>query len=299
MDCPSAEVTFTPQIPTVLLLIDQSLSMDESFGDESRWDAVRDALTGPGGVIEALEGQVRFSLALYSSRNGFSMGRECPLLTEVAPAMDNLESIRTVYDAAEPIDDTPTGDAMLAVTESLVAFQDAGPKVIVLATDGEPDTCADPDPSSSQGRQAARTQSVEAVRAAFDAGIRTYVISVGTDIGEVHLQDLANAGMGWEEGEPEAAFYVPADQEAMIQTFSTIVDEVRDCVLSLDAEILPGQGGRGTVTINGDIIPFEDPDGWRVNSPSEIELTGESCDRIQAGNVEVLVEFTCEALVPS
>src|SRR5690606_15025020 len=123
MDCPSAEVTFTPQIPTVLLLIDQSLSMDESFGDESRWDAVRDALTGHGDVIEALEGQVRVGLALYSGRNGCSMGREYPLLSEVAPAMDNLESRRTVYDADEPIDDTPTGDAMLAVTESLVAFQ--------------------------------------------------------------------------------------------------------------------------------------------------------------------------------
>lgn len=299
MDCPSAEVTFTPQIPTILLLIDQSLSMDESFGDQSRWDAVREALTGPGGVIEALEGQVRFGLALYSSRNGFSMNRQCPLLTEVVPAIDNLYAIQTVYDAAEPIDDTPTGDAMTAVAASLLAFEEEGPKVIVLATDGEPDTCADPDPPSGPRPAEARAQSVAAVQAAFETGIRTHVISVGSDIGEVHLQDLANAGIGWQEGDPNATYYVPADQAAMIETFSTIVDEVRDCVLTLDAEILPGQGDRGTVTVNGEVIPFEDPDGWRVNSPSEIELTGAACTLIQGGNVDVRVEFTCEALVPS
>jgi len=292
MDCPSAVVNFTPQIPTVVLLIDQSSSMNEDFGDDSRWDAVRDALIEPGAVIDSLQDRVRFGLALYSSRNGFS-GGECPLLTEVAPAVDNLAAIDEVYSDADPIDETPTGDSLVAVTADLVALDVDGPKVIVLATDGEPDTCEVPNPQ--QGQQ----QSIDAVTAAFEAGIRTFVISVGNEVGEDHLQDLANAGVGWEDGDPQAEYYVPADQDAMIAAFSGIIDGVRDCILTLDTAILPGQADRGTVTVNGDAIPFDDPDGWRVNSSTEIELTGAACDLIQGGDVDVVVEFTCEALVPT
>lgn len=293
MDCPSAEVTFTPQIPTVLLLIDQSGSMTTRFGRQSRWDAVRDALTAEEGVIDSLQGQVRFGLALYTSHNGSLSGNICPILTEVPPAIDNLAAISAVYDEAEPEEETPTGDAIFVVTESLSAFSEPGPKVIVLATDGEPDTCAEPNPQRGQAL------AIEAVEAAYAAGIRTYVIAVGNEIGQEHLQDIANAGAGWQDGDPLVPFYQPADQAAMIETFSSIVQDVRECVLTLDGAILPGQEDRGTVTINGDVVPFNDPDGWRVNSPSEIELTGAACELIQGGNVDVRVEFTCEALVPS
>lgn len=293
LECPSAEVTFTPTIPTVVLLIDQSGSMTQNFGGVTRWNAVRDALTGAGGVIESLQGQVRFGLALYTSHDGNQGGAQCPILTEVAPALDNLAAIQAVYDPADPEDETPTGEALAVVASSLLEFAEAGPKIIVLATDGEPDTCAQPNPQNGQD------ESIDAVEAAFTAGIETFVISVGNDVGTEHLQDLANAGIGWQDGDPLATYYVPADQQAMIDTFSTIVGGVRDCRLVLDAEILPGQGDRGTVTINGELVPYEDPDGWHVLSPTEIELVGEACEQIQGGNVDVRVEFTCEALVPS
>jgi hypothetical protein len=46
------------------------------------------------------------------------------------------------------------------------------------------------------------------------------------------------------------------------------------------------------------VIPYDDPNGWRVNSPTEIELLGDACALIQAGDVDVQVEFTCHAILP-
>ncbi len=109
---------------------------------------------------------------------------------------------------------------------------------------------------------------------------------------------MANAGTGWMPGDPDAPFYVPSDADAMVAAFQEIINGARSCVLTLDGAILPGQADQGTVTVNGVEIIFDDPNGWQVNSPTEIEILGTSCEAIQEGNVEITVEFTCDAIVP-
>jgi len=292
MDCPSAEVQFEPIVPTVILLIDQSGSMTAGFDGTNRWDAVRTALIDPvDGVIAALEDDVRFGLALYTS-NGGDAGGACPVLAEVDPVVGNLAAITDIYEDESPTGDTPTGDSIDVVVAALAADMSEGPKIIVLATDGEPDTCEVPNPQEGQ------EEAITAVENAYTEEVQTFVISVGSDVSETHLQALANAGVGWMPGDPDAPFYVPSDQDAMVAAFEEIINGVRSCVLTLDTAILPGQGDQGTVTVNGVEIPFDDPDGWQVNSATEIELLGASCDAIQQGDVEVTVEFTCQAIVP-
>ncbi len=292
MDCPSAEVQFEPVVPTVILLIDQSGSMNNGFDGTNRWDAVRTALIDPDtGVIAALQDSVRFGLALYTS-NGGDAGGECPTIAEVEPVVGGLGAITDVYEDESPTGDTPTGDSIDVVVASLADDMTDGPKIIVLATDGEPDTCEIPNPQTGQ------VEAITAVENAFTEDVQTFVISVGNDVSEGHLQDLANAGVGVMPGDPDAPFYVPSDQAAMVAAFEEIINGVRSCVLTLDTAILPGQADQGTVTVNGMEIPFDDDDGWRVNSPTEIELLGASCEAIQAGDVEVTVEFTCQAIVP-
>lgn len=292
MDCPSAQVQFEPVIPTVVLLIDQSGSMTSGFDGTNRWDAVRDALIDPAtGVITNLQSTVRFALALYTS-NGGDAGGECPLITEVDATLDNLAAITSVYVDEDPSGDTPTGDSVDAVVAALADDMSDGPEIIVLATDGEPDTCEVPNPQTGQ------TEAITAVENAYTDDVRTFVISVGNDVSEDHLQDLANAGVGWVDGDPDAPFYVPSDQAAMVDAFEQIIYGARSCVLTLDTAILPGQANEGTVTVNGVEIPFDDPNGWTVNGPTEIELLGSSCEAIQEGEVDISVEFTCEAIVP-
>ena len=292
MDCPSAEVQFEPVVPTVILLIDQSGSMTAGFDGSNRWDVVREALIDPvTGVIAALENDVRFGLALYTS-NGGGEPDVCPVLVEEAPVIMGLDAITDAYTGQSPTGDTPTGDSIDVVAAALADDMTEGPKIIVLATDGEPDTCEVPNPQEGQ------EEAVTAAENAYTDGIETFVISVGNDVSEEHLQDMANAGTGWLPGDPDAPFYVPSDADAMVAAFEEIINGARSCVLTLDTAILPGQADQGTVTVNGVEITFDDPNGWQVNSPTEIELLGTSCDAIQEGNVEITVEFTCAAIVP-
>ena len=290
--CADAVVKFEAQTPTVLLLIDQSGSMTAEFGGTDRWEAVYNALLDPqDGLVPNLEDKIRFGMALYTSFDG-SEGGECPVITATAPTLNNYAAIEASYDAADPADETPTGESIAAVTPSLVMDPSPGNKVIVLATDGEPDTCAEPNPQN--GQQA----SVDAAAAAFDQGVRIYVISVGDEVSDQHLQDVANAGLGVGQGEPDAPFYKANDGQALAQAFAEIVDGVRDCKLDLDGKVAEGGEAECKVSINDVPVPYGTEDGWQLNGPSEIELVGGACDAIQDGEVEVSIECACGIVTP-
>src|SRR5258707_665443 len=80
------------------------------------------------------------------------------------------------------------GEVPLEAARVLSDFDAPGAKIIVLATDGEPDTCEEPNPQN--GGPAA----IAAASTAFSAGIHTYVLSVGGDVRSA--QQMANAGAG-------------------------------------------------------------------------------------------------------
>ena len=290
--CADQNVTFDVQTPTVVLLIDQSGSMTASFGNVSRWEAVRDALVDPvDGVVAQLESQVRFGLTLYTSFNGFD-GGTCPVLTEVPPALDNYQAIADTFNMNQPEDETPTGESIAAVTQALLADPWPDEKIIVLAADGEADTCALPNPQNGQ------PEAIAAAQDAFNQGIKTFIIGVGNQVSQQHLQDMANAGQGVGPNDPDAPFYQPQDKAALVQAFEDIINGVRSCVLTLNGMIVQGMEESCTVTVNGMDVPYDDPNGWKVNNPSEIELVGQACEAIQQGTVEVDVVCTCDAIIP-
>ena len=290
--CADADVKFEAQTPTVLLLIDQSGSMTENFGGTDRWDAVYDALLDQDdGLVPDLEDKIRFGMALYTSFDG-NEGGECPVITATTPALNNYAAIEASYEAAKPEDETPTGDSIAAVTPTLVMDPSPGNKVIVLATDGEPDTCAEPNPQN--GQQA----SVDAAAAAFAQGVRLYVISVGAEVSDEHLQDVANAGVGVGQGDPNAPFYKANDADALAAAFAEIVEGVRDCKLDVDGKVAEGGEAECVVSVNGEPVPYGTDDGWQLNNPSEIELVGGSCDAIQDGDVAVSIKCACGVVTP-
>ena len=288
-DCPDAAVKFEPQTPTVMLLIDQSGSMTEDFGGTDRWQAVYDALLDQDdGLVPGLQDEIRFGMALYT---GFDGGRECPVITATNPELNNYAAINASYENSKPEDETPTGDSLEAVTPTLVMDPTEGNKIIVLATDGEPDTCAEPTPQNGQD------ESVDAARKAFDQGVRTYVISVGDDVSDEHLQDVANAGVGVGPGDPNAPFYKANDADALAEAFAEIVEGVRDCKLSLDGQVSEGGESECNVSVNGMIVPYGDDNGWQLNNPGEVELVGDACDAIQNGEVQVSIKCACGIVV--
>jgi nitric oxide reductase activation protein len=56
-----------------------------------------------------------------------------------------------------------------------------GPRYLVLITDGEPDTCSEPDPQNGQ------EQALQAAQEAHQRGIEMYVVGVSSDVGVSHL----------------------------------------------------------------------------------------------------------------
>lgn len=331
--CIDVDVDFTPQVPTVLLLIDRSGSMNAGgkFGEavqaavddgtyalgdcaehnDWRWNVVRDVLMNPTkGIVKPLEGSVRFGLSLYSSENGqvkagkpeeIDETKMCPLLIEVPIALLNHQAMLDEFKCDDIADDTPTGESLLAAAATLNAFQEPGPKVIVLATDGEPDSCECPDTGNSVPAKCnepgvsaqIKDQVVATAKEIHDGDITVHVINVSTPSEaalQKHLADVAEAGGG--------NVYPGFSPGALSTAFDDIINGVRSCVIDLSGEIAKGKASTGVITLDGEALTLDDADGWQVNSPSQIELLGAACDAIKSGQHDLSIKFPCESFEP-
>ena len=293
--CPSVSVGARRVTPTVIVLVDQSSSMTADFGSSNRWDALRDSLLDPtDGLIASLEDQVRFGLTLYSARaDGSDSGPpigECPLLTQVEAMVGNYDAIRAVYEAADPIDETPTGDSIDAVLDDWLGMPDrpTDPTILILATDGEPDRCEELNPQNGQA------EAIAAVERAFANDIRTYVISVGSGVSTDHLQDVANAGLGVAAG-ADADFWVAGDDAGLRDALREIVAGELSCTLELSSALEDvSEACMGTVVLNGEELPCDDPDGWRAVDADTIELQGAACDELlTSAGATLTATFPC------
>jgi hypothetical protein len=327
--CIDVDVDFEPQVPTVMLLIDRSGSMKaEGFGsavqaavdagtyvlgdcpmnNDWRWNVVRDVLMNPTkGIVKPLEDRVRFGLSLYSSQNGQlvdgvpDVTKACPVLIDVAISLGNHQPMLDQLKCDDISDDTPTGESLLAAATTLNGFTEPGPKVIVLATDGEPDNCECPDfvgnvPDKCKEPglpQLIKDQVVATAQQIHGDDITVHVINVSTP-GEAalqqHLEDVALAGGG--------KVYPGFSPGALSEAFEEIINGVRSCKIDLDGEIAVGKESSGTVTLDGEALLLDDADGWQVNTPSQIELLGAACEAIKKGGHDLAVKFPCEAFEP-
>jgi len=323
--CASIDVEVTKVVPTVLLLVDQSSSMESTFDGvqtdgaagfpNSRWVNLRDSLmNADGGIVKKYEGDVEFGLALYSANDGDEKPpavATCPIMKVVPFAKTNHGAINAAYAPEVPIDDTPTGEAVKAAA----GLDDAGapidggfaslvtgrPKVIVLATDGEPATCAN---LVATGAPQAQQLVVDNVKAAYRAGIKTYVITVGSNVSEGHQQAVANAGFGYFDGgadsgpDANAPLIRTSNQAQLAAAFDSIIFGVRSCSFTLKGSVVSGTEALGDVQLNGAPLTINDPNGWKLTSPTEIEILGTSCNTIKTSDAKVTVRFPCNGFIP-
>ena len=302
--CAEVRVEGRPVTPTVILIVDQSGSMTARFGDDDRWNALRDFLMDtPDGFIASLEDQVEFGLAMYSAisdDDGNPVDPDmCPAVEYVPPALNNYDAIDAVYAPADPLDDTPTGDSIMWVLDRWrsIPDPDPDPTIFILATDGEPDRCEELDPQTDE----ARDEAVAAVEETYTEGIRTFVISVGDEVGRDHLQDVANAGLGRGPGDDDAPFWVAGDADGLETALRDIVGGVLSCEVNLEGSIEDTEEAcaSGTVRLNGETVPCDDENGWSVVDDDTIRLNGEACDELQAGTGATLdATFPCGVIAP-
>lgn len=289
-ECAAVEVDTSPVTPTVVLLVDQSGSMWDDFGGMPRWVALENTLFDVAtGVIKPLEDDVRFGLALYSS-NGGNNGGQCPILTELDPSFGNHAQLAATYAAAMPINDTPTGESLAAVADKLADFPEDGPKIILVATDGEPDTCAVPNPQEGQ------PETIAAAQAAFANDIRTFVISVGAEVTDAHLQELANAGAGLPvQGPDNAPFYKTLNPAELVSAFEAVIGGFVGCEFVLDGVVDLDLVCEGEVLLDGE--PLECGEDWVLLDESTLKILGEACDTLADGELHTIdASWPCGAV---
>jgi hypothetical protein len=293
-DCPDVTLTGERTTPTVQLLLDQSGSMTEGFGNTDRWNAMVDALIdGTNGVVTTTQSAVIFGASLYTYDE--TADATCPRVTSVPRALDNLAAISTLLNDHDPDADTPTGASIQVTVDDFLANPPpaGSPPIIILATDGEPDTCADPDDSVN-----GRLESIAGASRAFDNGIRLYILSVGDDVGADHLQDMANAGVGNDPAQSgtQAPFFVADNPAELAQQLQQLVGSTLSCELALDGTVDAAAANSGHVVLNGtELTPGVD---WELVNGTTIRLLGDACDTLLASsNPTLSATFPCGVVV--
>lgn len=288
--CNPLSFNYSASPATVVLLIDRSGSMNFGFGSDTRWNVVGDALfRETDGLVPRLGDAARFGLAFYTSLDGF-LGGTCPMMDYTSPVLGDVDRLRQAFDGTFPLfdGDTPTGEAILEALDWLDEDNPTGPRYLVLITDGEPDTCAQPDPQNGQ------QEALQAAREAYDRGVEMYIVGVSSDVGESHLQQMANVAQGVRAGaqwgqDPDAVEPIVASEQddVLASQIQGALGDVRTCTIALgDAVDLEG---RFVVTLDGEEVP---PSEYAIED-RQLVLSGGACAQVLDDATTLDVQVPC------
>ena len=320
--CQETGVTFTPDIPTVFILVDRSTSM----WDNMYWDDLRDGILD---VVQRLHQDVRFGLGTFTGIQGST----CPLDLQSVATIDfnNFQPISDFYTTIQHpgvATETPTAAGLQRAHELLVADNAAfpGPKFILLVTDGNPDYC---DSGQVECRADVTVKVLQNLFADAAVPTRTFVVALPDQgIDQDWLRAFANAGAGQPVSAPQDTQYCsavlpetlallpgvpttwpvatygasmgpevpynvdPAQRDQLVAEIAGVIAGVKSCVFDLEGElqIVSGREAEGTVVIQtvdnptGAAQPYDASgvSGWKVNNGTQIELVGASCDTLRS-----------------
>ena len=242
---------------------------------KGRWAAVRNALIDPQkGVVTKLAGLVEFGVVVFGTQP------KCPIpATPVQPVINNLQAISNSLPMVQPGMFTPTGPALDWVYDNMIAAPGldtkGGPQIVILATDGEPNSCND-----------SRTNyqpSIDAITKGVSKGVKTYIISLADASGQFHdhLQQLANLGVSATAG-MDAPLYEPGTPEELEANLQLITGGAVGCDVALNGVIQSAKLCDGSVTLNGEALACNGKDGFILADPRHIRLQGAACKKLMA-----------------
>jgi hypothetical protein len=289
--------------PRVVLVLDGSCSMSTDYpangmqsanscvdNPKGRWAALRKALVDPQtGVVTKLQDVVQFGVAVFGTQP------KCPIPGDpVRPALHTLAMIQAKMPMVQPGMYTPTGPALDWVYQNLIdpvtPDGNTGPQIVILATDGEPNSCG-----GGGGGQATTDYkpSIAAVKAGTQNHATTYVISLADSAGAFHdhLQELANLGNPAANG--AATLYTPTSPEQLEAALQQLIGGAVGCDISLNGNILAGTECSGKVSLNGVALGCNKADGYKLIDARHIRLQGSACKMLTDKNGTVEATFPC------
>lgn len=285
----------------VLLVLDRSGSMNQSISEDcycdpalatggsracsdaancvARWPSVTTAVNATLGATN----EINWGLKLFSS-NG---SNNCTVsnTVEVAISASSAGAIQTQISNTTPGGRTPTATAITAATAYLKTVKDQSNKVILLATDGEPNCGAGARDSNSPDVQG----TVDAITAAKNAGFSVYVVGIGPSVG--NLDNFAQAG--------GTGKYFPANSpEELATALLSISKAVATCTFTLSKE--PPDPSNVAVYLDKNLVQKDAANGWSFGATAQsIVLNGAVCDKVMSGEAtSVQVLFGCPGTSP-
>jgi hypothetical protein len=257
----------------------------------TRFEALHEGLTGmvngQPGAVTAQQANVYFGLAMFASD-------EAPCLTMTgytAPrALNNATAINTLIAMKPPNGgNTPTADAITQVTADFALNKPpaGSPPIILLATDGEPNSCTGDDGVAS---------SLIAIGLAYSAGIKTYIIGLA-GLETTYLQEVANVGTGQNEITGTAPYYTANNPTELAAGIQSIINGALSCTLNITGTIDASQAQSGTLTINGVTLTYGTD--WMLGpNGMTIQLLGTACTNLEmATNPVINASFPCGAVI--
>lgn len=274
----------------VLLVLDRSGSMNESIAEDcccddacaqstgvgkcsdtsnctKRWPALTSAVSAT--ITTTTE--INWGLKLFSSVSSQG-GNSCTVSTAIEVTVDRpATDIQTAIANTSPGASTPTAKALSVATDYLKTVKDTNNKVILLATDGEPNCGA----NAKNASQSDVSGTTAAVTAAVTAGFKVYVIGIGpaTD----YLQQFATSG--------QTDHYYPATSAAdLAQALADISTAVSSCTFTIDPTAATQAGGSIAVYLNNNLVPNDPSNGWSFGASDQtVVLNGTTCDAVKTG----------------
>ncbi len=305
--------------PNVYFIIDASGSMAQAAGGTSRFAVVRKASIN---LVRDLGPLINVGAALFPV--GATDQQPCAPGAEVMPITPGdaytgsdgptISEFKSATNAT-PNGGTPTSATLAAL---LPTIQGASGKktIVLLVTDGGPncnaaascdgahcgpniegctgDTCCDPGgnccaPAAPGGPASCidTDATVKQIEAYEKVGLPVYVIGIpGSEAYADVLQQMAFAAGTAQIAKPY--YYAVSDVDNLHGVLASIAAVAVSCVFTLDDP--PMVDDQTNVYLDGVVLPNGGNDGWRWMDPDlkRIELLGDACARLKAGQIKTV-----------
>jgi hypothetical protein len=305
-NCGFTNLTAAPREVNVLLVVDKSLSMEETPDgfDSDKWTALRGALET---TFEETEAKISFGLDLYpySGESGEALADSCQMPSTsaiVVPVQAGTEATPLILKALDdnpPSGGTPTAAALTRAYDYYTTGAGKslkGAKYVLLATDGGPNCSADADimceaatcTVNMDGKDCGGNccdpekdpegpskclddaASIQAVADLAAEGIKTFVIGIpGTEAYAATLDALAEESGVENPDAPPSYFAVSSEggADGLANVLSKVTTGlITSCQLQLEEE--PPNINDVFVVIDGDLISKDVEDGWAESDPA-------------------------------
>ncbi len=305
----------SPRTPDVIIVFDDSSSMNQSFEGGTRYTTERDLLKP---LVSQYERQIRWGFEKYPVKQGITMGC-CAGAVCVSPGLNQAMAVNTAIDRnSAACNDvvqgvcpsgcvkacpncgescfigTPTAPALRNANDFYANLKDGiAERYVLLSTDGEPN-CVDPALSTD-----ACQQSVAQVMALAKNGVKTIVLGISNEVANSQCLDaLAQAGGAPRPGGPP--FYYPANSKALLEMYlREIIGGIAKPTCFIDLTSSPPDPTKVAVFFDMKQVPYDPTrmNGWDYDPPGSamrIRLFGSACTQVESFQVKELgVVFGC------